>query len=283
MSSEQPLSFRKYSGAGNTFVVFSNELQVQTLLKTYKCSFAEVVKWACDPVMGVHADGGFLLKKKAEGRWTWDFFNSDGSQAEMCGNAARCALLAISQSENPTKSKIEVELETGAGIMKGKEEFSGVFSVEMMLPHWEKKNLFVDDGSFDWLDTGVPHAVFEGAALSKERSLYFRRHPAFGARGANITSYQVTKDKHIQAITYERGVEDFTLACGTGAVAAALSYQARHCSSQENLDVHVQMPGGELVIVLRDGLRPVMKGPAVMVGEIQLSWESVAKFFQTSR
>jgi len=156
----------------------------------------------------------------------WRFFNSDGSLAEMCGNAARCvARFAVLKGIAPSK----MAFETLAGIIEG--EVAGrQIKVLMVKPTGLRLNIDVPiDGQvhqMHFINTGVPHAIrFVDQASSvpvKDLGKKVRFHSQFQPAGTNANFVQVIDRKHINCRTYERGVEDETLACGTGAVASAL-------------------------------------------------------------
>jgi diaminopimelate epimerase len=122
---------------------------------------------------------------------------------------------------------------------------------------------------------GVPHLVqkihqLKDAVDLKEMACEVRSHPSLGSAGANVTFYVVENDDSIQAVTFERGVEDFTLACGTGAVAAAFVHHAQTKAS----NIEVTMPGGAMRIYFTENQkRPLMEGEAVFIGDFQYSLE----------
>lgn len=284
MTKPLEILFRKYSGIGNTFLIFQDEEAIKQLEKAEGILFSELVRLCCDSTFGFQADGGFLLTQKQplslvpNDVWTWSFYNSDGSKAEMCGNAARCAAHAIfSEIKNGPQ---KIQLVTSAGQIQCEKKALGFYAVEMIMPVWMNPSMIVEGKQMAWLDTGVPHAVFEGLPLNRELSKELRFHKDFGQRGANITSYSVLERNHLRAISYERGVENFTLACGTGAVAAALTYWIREYDQKTEEKIQVDMPGGQLEIEVGPGKKPIMVGPAVLVGEMKISWENLTKFFQ---
>lgn len=268
MESSHVAQVQKFSGAGNTFLIFFDGHGMNEARDQMGVSRGEMFRWVCGP-MGLSADGGFLLTRNSEGEWSWDFYNSDGSPAEMCGNAARCAIAAIKE-RSPKENKIN--LITVAGPIRAIARPDGLYSIDMMTPDWFRNDFLVEGTYFDWLDTGVPHAVFEGESFSREKSRGLRAHPSFGPRGANITNFIEKGPREIFACSYERGVEDFTLACGTGAVAAALSFARRKQITSGKIEV--EMPGGKIEVEMGKD-HPVMTGEAIKIAEARIYWESL--------
>jgi diaminopimelate epimerase len=195
----------------------------------------------------------------------------------MCGNAARCAIKFL-QTYHPSSEEI-ISLETEIGIIKGKVLPDGLVELTL-LPEaisfqYEHKVLKVDELAIDamCITTGVPHAVIEvkdietypidrvGAALVG--------HSAFGEAGTNVTFFERVMGNRIKATTFERGVERETLACGTGAAAAAILYTELYL---QHFPVEVVLPGGELEVSLSSVAKKLLiKGPAEMVAEITLT------------
>lgn len=239
------------SGAGNTFLIEIIESAEQALAPE------QVIKtcqhYACD--------GYLALERKNPKHYQWHFLNRDGSRAEFCGNAARCAQLYLQDTQGET----EVLHSTLAGEIKTWTEAERHW-VQMPKPKVlsEKISIVVENQSFMgfWCDTGVPHFVTPQRNYRydfwKQISQKLRFAPEFADKGANITWVsQPTRGRTIQAVTYERGVEDFTQACGTGAMAAAL-YMKTKSPQEENFEV--RMPGGTLSIrETKDGW--IMTGP----------------------
>lgn len=249
----------KVSGAGNTFVmeILGAQDKVPNDVQTSK--FCEA-----------HNVDGYLALVKSDiehSVFSWSFFNRDGSEAEFCGNAARCAQYFIN-----THLKIEKAVQrTRSGQVKTWTE-NNKHWVQMPNPQifQQKVVLKLGDKSFEglWCDTGVPHFVICNApeTLDKKNSRELRIHPDLGPRGANITWIQGSLDgATIRATTYERGVEDFTDACGTGALAASLALQVLRPQTKE---FNVQMPGG-LLQINHNGSDWTMTGPVEKLGEWQ--------------
>jgi len=235
------LEFVKMNGAGNDFVLLDNRAGAVRL------TTAQIVQ-LCDRHRGVGADGLILLKPCVSGRadWAWDFYNSDGSTGEMCGNGARCFARFV---QRQTGREAGFTFETEAGVINAEFESSRV-TVSLTPP----KDLRLADAvplksglaTIHSLNTGVPHAVLyvpdADRAMVMELGPEIRRHPHFGPRGTNVNFVQVTGPNEIRVRTFERGVEGETLACGTGVTASALISAKVHGFSSP---VRVRVLGGD--------------------------------------
>lgn len=252
----------RMSGAGNTFFFvdsFTNNL-----------TFADrrrFVRDLCQSTPGLHADGVVIVEKSNVADFRWDFYNEDGSSAEMCGNAARCAAFYFFSliKEKPTLS-----FETVAGHVKAEILSPGWIRVD--LPKLKSKGEFkmVKVGKkaeeYFCVNTGVPHVIVVGEP-DAELGEALRRAEEFGAPGSNVTFVQEEAPGEMKAVTFERGVEDFTLACGTGAVAAAAFGRESNPFLKSFL---IEMPGGELSVEWTDELSVSLTGPAKFEFDIQL-------------
>ncbi len=216
------LEFFKMSGHGNDFVVVDNrDGQVG------QADMPSLVKAVCRRQLGVGADGMIFIVDGPDGvDFAWKFYNSDGSVPEMCGNGSRCAArFAYMKGIAPAN----MSFMTLAGVIKAEVKPDTV-KAQMVQPGEPDMDCVLDlDGnkvSFCSLNTGVPHAVTwvddVEAAPVREMGRKVRFHPYFQPAGTNANFVRVL-DRHRLAVrTYERGVEDETLACGTGATASVL-------------------------------------------------------------
>ena len=239
------VNFTKMSGAGNDFVMIDNRSQTIPLDPTQAVRL-------CDRHRGVGADGLIALKPCASGKadWAWDFYNSDGSEGEMCGNGARCFARFV---QRVTGEKKGFTFETRAGIITAGLKGDSV-SVTLTAPRdlrlGEKVSLSIGPTVIHSLDTGVPHAVLfvpdADRAMVQNLGAEIRRHTHFAPRGTNVNFVQMLGDKTIRVRTFERGVEGETLACGTGVTASALIAAELH---QLRSPVAVQVLGGEILEV----------------------------------
>jgi diaminopimelate epimerase len=216
------IEFYKMSGSGNDFIIIDNRdlsLNVGDLP-----AFARKV---CARKISVGADGLLLIEPSKTVNFKWQFYNSDGSDAEMCGNAARCvARYAYLKGIAPKK----MSFETIAGIISA-EVNDDVVKVRLTDPSPLRiaQTIMLNDREciLDCIDTGVPHAVAfvdsveTCAVVGTGRQI--RNHEHFAPRGANADFAEVLNRHKMKVRTYERGVEDETLACGTGVVASVLA------------------------------------------------------------
>lgn len=209
------------SGSGNDFIIVDNRDKIVD--ETDLLNF--IVK-VCRRKMSVGADG-FILVENTEGAdFKWRFFNSDGSVAEMCGNGARCVarFAYLTGIAGP-----EMSFETGAGIVEARVAGESV-KIKMTDPSDLKTDypLELKDRSISVssINTGVPHVVMVTDTLDDVEVVKMGReirfHDMFAPAGTNVNFICPIKDDTIGIRTYERGVEDETLACGTGSVAGAL-------------------------------------------------------------
>lgn len=213
------MRFWKMSGAGNDFVLITGSPRRAAELRT-------LARRLCRRRLSVGADGLLHVRREAPGLVALRYFNSDGSEA-FCGNGSRCAALwAFRQGLVPRSFR----LSTLRGELPA--EITGPERVRMRMPDVEKVSLRrpgrwpAGVKEVHFLDTGVPHAVVPVKDIGRldVRALgsALRRHRAFGRAGANVDFAEV-KGGRVLVRTYERGVEDETLACGTGITAAAIA------------------------------------------------------------
>ena len=220
------IEFYKMSGSGNDFIIIDNRdlsLNVGDL-----SAFARRI---CARKISVGADGLLLIEPSKSAHFKWLFFNSDGSVAEMCGNASRC-VARYAYIKGITGKKLSFE--TLAGIISA-EVNDDIVKVRLTDPSPLKSGVKINLGGseclLDCIDTGVPHAVsfvadIENCAVC-EQGRQIRRHEYFQPKGTNANFVEVIDRHKIMVRTYERGVEDETLACGTGDVASVLAAASR--------------------------------------------------------
>jgi diaminopimelate epimerase len=274
------MEFAKLQGSGNDFILIDNrdERFYEFLEKTGVC-LKEFVVRVCRPHTGVGADGLILIEKPEDpsNHFRWQFFNSDGSEAEMCGNGSRCAVrfcydLGIVDEE--------VRFETLAGTVRAKVLEGGRRVRVQLTPPSEpqERTLEVEGKTVRgvFVNTGVPHFVTLVDDLDSTdvvrtgRSIRF--HEEFKPSGTNVDFIKV-EDGRVRMRTYERGVEAETLSCGTGAVASALV--ARELGLVEGREIEVITRGGEtLKVYIGEDPREVhLEGAVYKVYEGVLSLE----------
>jgi diaminopimelate epimerase len=267
------LDFVKMNGAGNDFILIDNRSG------KIKLTIEQVVR-LCHRQRGIGADGLFLLVPNTSGKaeWSWEFYNSDGSTADMCGNGARCFARFV---QSVAGAKEQTSFETGAGVISA--TFHGMrVTVNLTAPKDLRLDEVVPAGgaklTVHSLNTGVPHAVIfvpdADKAMVQQLGAEIRYHERFKPRGTNVNFAQVLGPNHIRVRTYERGVEGETLACGTGVTASALVSSRVHKFTSP---VKVCVQGGDTLEVswkdTGDGFSDVkLNGPTdfVFKGTIQL-------------
>jgi len=231
------------SGSGNDFVIIDNRVPVMP--NENKREFARKV---CEPKSSVGADGVIFIENSDVADFKWDFYNNDGSSAEMCGNGGRCA--ARFACENKI-APANLSFETAAGIITAEVNGSTV-KVKLTPPADFLQNIDNDlngvSYNVDSLNTGVPHAIIYCDDLdavdiqSVGRAVRF--HPKFAPAGTNVDWVQKKNGNALSIRTYERGIEAETLACGTGAVASAVLASYRH---QVKPPIEVETRGGDIL------------------------------------
>ena len=227
------------NGAGNDFVLIDNRDGSVSLSR-------EQISKLCHRQHGVGADGLILLRNaEGDGDWAWDFYNADGTDAEMCGNGARCFASYI---QHTIGGEGELSFETACGLIRATIGDTTV-TVNLTDPHNLALNQTIamnnGDQTVHSLNTGVPHTVLfvEDADAVMVASLgeEIRFHDHFAPAGTNVNFVQILSPAHIRVRTYERGVGE-TLACGTGVCASAI-LAARLNDWPAN--VQVQVLGGD--------------------------------------
>jgi len=264
------IEFTKLQGNGNDFILI-DEYERVVIPDPMKGEFAASF---CDRHFGIGADGVIYLSKAATtGDLRMRIFQPDQSEAEMCGNGVRCfAKYAYDHTLIGKKAVIE----TLAGLMPVEMDYNDEdFMVKVLMPEpkFDRKDIpATGSGEYDEqigeyevfaVNTGVPHAViFVPSVESVDINAVspgIRNHKTFPA-GANVNFVEKTGTDEIRIRTYERGVEDETLSCGTGATASAA---LAHKTGLTGLTVHVETEGGPLNIYL--GKETFMEGPASTV------------------
>lgn len=248
------IPFVKMTGSGNDFILVDNR---KGLVDTDNCR--ELVRRSCRRKLSAGADGFIFIENDPEVDFRWRFFNADGSEAEMCGNGSRCAT-RFAHLWGVT-AKAQMSFRTLAGIIRA-EVMGERVKVRMTAPHGLENDLCVETGDrslcLHFINTGVPHVVMleeSSASLENADVLHLGRtlryHSRFQPAGTNVNFAFVSDQHHMAIRTYERGVEDETLACGTGSIASALVAASKRLvaspvevltRSGETLTIHYEMP-----------------------------------------
>ncbi|MEK6778493.1 MAG: diaminopimelate epimerase [Candidatus Deferrimicrobiota bacterium] len=269
---EKGIPFSKLNGSGNDFLLIDDRLGIMRGL-----DLPEFVGKVCDRSRSVGADGVILIGKSRRADFRWQFFNADGSRAEMCGNGGRCAARFAVERKI---SRPGLSFETEAGLIRAEVKGSRV-KLQMTAPHGlalsKSLTLRGKKIAYSFLNTGVPHAVLFVPDLERidlaGTGRGIRTHRAFAPRGTNVNFVQVM-DGAVRVRTYERGVEGETLACGTGAVASGiLSCLHGYVRSP----VAVRTRGGETLTIHFD---PGKKGFGEVYLEGDTSWSCDGKIFR---
>ena len=218
------LRFIKMDGAGNDFVMLDNrggEIELKP----------EQISRICDRHRGVGADGILVLEKAADGAdFRMRYYNADGGEAEMCGNGARCFARFAHKVAGASD---RISFETPAGVI-GAELKGELVTLQMSEPQDLRLGISLpevaDYEAIHFINSGVPHVVIPVKRLDdvdvRRDGALVRRHQMFAPKGANVNFLERRGPRSIAIRTYERGVEDETLACGTGVVASALIFSA---------------------------------------------------------
>ncbi len=218
------LRFTKMNGAGNDFVMVDNRGGDVRLN-------AQQISQICDRHRGVGADGVLLLENAANGAdFRMRYYNRDGGEAEMCGNGARCFARF---AHKVTGAQGEISFETPAGVI-GAELHGESVTLRMSEPQDLRLNLTLPAvdayQKLHFINSGVPHVVVPVSRIDdvevRRDGAAIRKHEMFSPKGANVNFLEKRGPGKIAIRTYERGVEDETLACGTGVVASALIFAA---------------------------------------------------------
>ncbi len=218
------LRFTKMNGAGNDFILFDNRAGDIDLDRSQ-------IAHLCDRHRGIGADGILLLEKAANhADFRMRYFNADGGEAEMCGNGARC----FARFANKVAGvQAKISFETPAGVISA-ELVDDLVTLQMTEPTDLRLDIELpvtnENKIVHFIDSGVPHVVIPVPQINdvdvRKEGSAIRYHKMFSTRGANVNFVEKRGAKEIAIRTYERGVEDETLACGTGIVASALIFAA---------------------------------------------------------
>jgi diaminopimelate epimerase len=237
------VAFSKMTGLGNDFIFIDNTNG------SYNSTLTDLIAYIpklCKRGLSIGADGLVILEQSKDADFSWKFFNSDGSIAEMCGNAARCA--AKFAYLNGIAGK-QMSFETLAGLIRAEIIDNLLVKAELTKPNnitidssinIEGNNFYISS-----INTGVPHVIIFVNDLENINVQHLgskiRYHEYFSPQGTNVNFCKVLNNNSIEIRTYERGVESETLACGTGALAAAVLSKEKKLV---NYPVNVKTRGG---------------------------------------
>jgi diaminopimelate epimerase len=251
------LEFYKYQGAGNDFVMIDNRSGF------FPKDNTQLIAHLCDRRFGIGGDGLILLENDTDTDFKMVYYNSDGNQSSMCGNGGRC-LVAFAKDMQVIEN--ETTFIATDGLHHASFEENGLVSLQMIdVPAIDIKK------DYSFLNTGSPHHVQMIEDLEhynvKDNGAAIRYGELYGKAGSNINFVKKIDDTTFRLRTYERGVEDETLACGTGATAVAIAMNA--IGQTEATSINVNVEGGKLVVSFdknENGFTNVfLKGPAEFV------------------
>lgn len=261
------INFTKVVGSGNDFIVIDNR-------KTCHNNLSRLAREICNRKNSIGADGMLLLEGSKTGDFKMRIFNPDGSEVDMCGNGARCiALFACKMGIAGRKMKIG----TRAGVLNA-EVMAHSVRLQMSLPKDLRLMFNLDMGGMgyevSYINTGVPHVVrFEDDVDKvdvRKFGAIIRYHKEFSPSGTNANFVEVISGSKIKVRTYERGVEDETLACGTGATASGIIASMIKgvgppveviTRGQETLKIYFSISGEEVKdVYLEGGAKIVYEG-----------------------
>ena len=231
------IQFSKYHGAGNDFILLDNRNQEYTLDQ-------ELIAKLCERRYGIGADGLMILENSDSYDFNMRYFNSDGNEASMCGNGGRC-IVAFAKDLGIIADV--TEFTAVDGVHKAKINSSGINAYDISLNMNDVSNI-KEEGNIFFLDTGSPHHIEFVDDVSKvdvyNKGKQIRYSDKYKANnGTNVNFIEAT-DSALKIRTYERGVEDETHACGTGATAAAIAFAIKN--KEYNKEIILEALGGVL-------------------------------------
>ena len=270
------IKFTKMCATGNDFVVVDNRDNVIQDTRSFS-------KHVCSRRFGIGADGVLLLENSEKADFKMRIINADSSEAEMCGNGARCITRFAQQLKLVSK---RTRFETIAGIIEA-EATSNNIRLKMSNPCNIKFNIQLEVNGQEqivhYIDTGVPHAILyfdniENVDVMTIGSL-IRYHKHFSPRGTNVDFVSINNDTSLNVRTYERGVEGETYACGTGAVASTAISNA--LGKVKKMPTLVNVKGGILKVSLNynNGVfsNVFLEGNAQIIYKGELVYENSSK------
>lgn len=230
------LQFHKYQGTGNDFIII-NDIPLGN--KGHSKIKAHDVRGICSRNFGVGADGLIFLVGKEDFDFEMVYYNSDGNISTMCGNGGRCAA-AFAKVAGLSTDNVSFMAVDGPHTAR--------FINEEVALQMQNVNAIQTNETFFQLDTGSPHYVtfvddIEAINVAQEGAL-IRNSPMFETEGINVNFVEERSPNQLYVRTYERGVEDETLSCGTGVTAAALVQMSR----TSNTEINIETRGGNLSV-----------------------------------
>jgi len=260
MTAEIP--FSKLSGAGNDFVVIDNRNLTISLSQ-------QEIAGMCRRRTGIGADGLILIEPSASADFMMKYHNADGHPGSMCGNGGRAAVWFAHSIGIPFEQEGGCRFEAGGNPYRAWITASETVRLQMLEPKGFRDNIETGGGACHFVDTGSPHAIFYTTGLDGVdvvgRGGEVRHRTDLFPGGTNVNFIEVTAPDSISLRTFERGVEDETLACGTGAVASALMSHRLGMTPSTTIQVRVQS-GDTLEVRFSSDMKEIfLTGPARIV------------------
>ena len=258
------LQFHKYQGTGNDFVIIDNRQLF------FPKKNIQLIEKLCDRRFGIGADGLILLEHDAETDFKMVYYNSDGNESSMCGNGGRCIVAFAKQLGVIDNQTTFIATD---GLHHATIDENQIVSLQMK----DVTELKIEN-DYVFLNTGSPHHVTLVDDLLnydiKSNGATIRYSDLYGNEGSNVNFVNQLDETHFSVRTYERGVEDETLSCGTGVTAVAIAMHALNKSNSNEINLNVQ--GGKLKVSFEKDNNCYIKvhliGPATFVfkGEIKI-------------
>ncbi|TPV32265.1 diaminopimelate epimerase [Paucihalobacter ruber] len=258
------LTFYKYQGTGNDFIIVDNRL-----FKIGKNDTKKIAHW-CDRRFGIGADGFIMLENHPKYDFRMVYFNADGNESSMCGNGGRC-ITAFAKYLKIIDN--QTTFEAIDGLHEAQIDDNGIVSLKM-----QDVESINSNNDFTFLDTGSPHHVKMAENVSdinvKLDGAAIRYSDLYKANGCNINFVEQLSNNTFKVRTYERGVEDETFSCGTGVTAVALAMHANKKTTEQTVQLITE--GGDLQVKFDSsgkGYHNIwLIGPAVQVFKGEIEW-----------
>ena len=256
------ITFYKYQGAGNDFVIIDNRA------KTFPKENTDIISFLCNRHFGIGADGLILLENDEITDFKMVYFNANGKESTMCGNGGRC-IVSFANTLGLFDTKTTFTAIDGLHYAFIK---NNIVSLQMMDVH----EVYIHHNYY-FANTGSPHHI-EVVDHLEAYDVYHKgkeiRNHKYGTEGSNVNFVEPINNTTFKVRTYERGVEDETLACGTGVTAVAIAMHASKKTTSTSITLPVK--GGELSVSFKEDQGKYtdifLKGPATFVfkGEINI-------------
>ena len=253
------LTFYKYQGTGNDFIMIDNRLN------SFPKGNTQFIEQLCDRRFGIGADGLILLENHTTYDFKMVYFNSDGNESSMCGNGGRC-LVAFAKQIGIIEAAAEFEAVDGY-------HYAKIIGNELISLQMKDVDRIAVHQDYSFLNTGSPHHVQIVSDLKnldvKTEGAKIRYSDLYGKAGSNINFVHQLENDIFAVRTYERGVEDETLSCGTGATAVAIAMH--HVGKTKSNSIDLQVEGGKLSVQFKENngvySDVFLVGPATFVFE----------------